>query len=348
MEISKEELIRAASRGLISVEQADALWTALEQRGDSRIKFNFANFFYFFGALIVIAAMGWLMTLGWENFGGWGISSIAGLYAVGFIVVGRNFWFRNKSVLRVAGGLLFTMAVCMTPLIVYGVERATGFWIERNPGIYRDFHTWVHGGSFFLELGTILAGLVAIKFVRFPFLTAPIAFWLWYMSMDLTPVLLGTNDSNFRAREWVSIWFGLVILLVTYLVDRRFPEDFAFWGYLFGLFAFWGGLSMMMSGSQLARFLYCLINVGLMLVSILLQRRAFMVFGGLGVSGYLGYLSWHVFENSELFPFILSAIGLGIIAAGVKYQRNEKRLQDAMLALWPERFRKLLPQARTA
>lgn len=346
MEITKKDLTEAADRGLLSPEQADALWKAMEEKVGGSSSFTFVNFLYFFGALIVIAAMGWLMTLGWENFGGWGISSISALYAAGFVVVGHSFWFRGKPGLRVAGGLLFTMAVCMTPLIVYGIERATGYWIEGNPGAYRDFHIWIRGSWLFMEVGTILAGLVALKFVRFPFLTAPIAFSLWYVSMDLTPLLLQSDDFNWHQRQWVSVWFGLIVILITYLIDRRTKEDFAYWGYLFGLLAFWGGLSMMESGSQLAKFLYCMTNVVLMLVSVLIQRRAFMVLGALGVSGYLGYLSYNVFRDSALFPFALSAIGIFVIFAGVKFQRNEKRIEAALSAAVPQRFRALLPQAR--
>jgi hypothetical protein len=46
-----------------------------------------------------------------------------------------------------------------------------------------------------MEVGTILAGSIALKFIRFPFLTFPIAFSLWYMSMDLTPLLLEETNS---------------------------------------------------------------------------------------------------------------------------------------------------------
>ena len=81
------------------------------------------------------------------------------------------------------------------------------------------------------------------------------------------------------------------MLVVAYWIDQRTSEDYSSWGYLFGLLAFWGGLSLMESGNQWNKFLYCLINVALMLLSVLLQRRVFIVFGALGVFGYLGYLS---------------------------------------------------------
>ena len=88
------------------------------------------------------------------------------------------------------------MAVCMTPLAIYGLERSLGVWPQGDPGHYSGFHFWVKGSWFFMEVGTILAGLIAVKFIPFAFLSAPIAFTLWYMSMDLTPLLYGKMNSH--------------------------------------------------------------------------------------------------------------------------------------------------------
>src|SRR3954465_11418535 len=106
---------------------------------------------------------------------------------------------------------------------------------------------------------------------------------------------------------------GGFVLLGTFFIDRRTPEDFAFWGYLFGLCAFWGGLSMMNSGSEVAKLVYALLNVGLIFLSVFLSRRVFAVFGSLGVFGYLSHLAYTVFENSIMFPFVLSILGIAVI-----------------------------------
>lgn len=344
MNVSRDDLTWAAAKGVISVQQAEALWRALERRQGAGPKFDLPHVAYYFGALIVIGAMGWFMNLGWERFGGGGIFLISAVYALCFVLAGRTLWYKEK--LKVPGGLLFTMAVCMTPLAIYGLERFTGIWPQSDPGVYRDYHIWVKGSWFLMEVGTILAGVVALRFIRFPFLTAPIAFSLWYMSMDLTPLLFGQKDFTWDQRLWVSLWFGLAVLLASYLVDRRTKEDYAFWGYLFGMLAFWGGLSLMESGSEFRRFLYCLINVGLMLLSVLLDRRVFIVFGSLGVFGYLGHLSYRVFKDSLMFPFVLSILGILIIYLGIKYQRNRGAIDRAILTLVPAQLRQRLPQER--
>jgi len=104
----------------------------------------------------------------------------------------------------------------------------------------------------------------------------------------------------------------------------------------------------MESGSELGKFFYCLINIVLMLLSVLLDRRVFIVFGALGVFGYLGHLAHSVFENSLLFPFALSFLGIVVIYLGTKYQRNRERLERTILALVPEGLRRFLPRERVA
>ncbi len=344
MRVSRSDLDWAVSQGAITRDQVDRLWRALENRAAAHPKFDLAHVAYYLGALIVISAMGWFMTEAWERFGGGGILTIAVIYAVAFALAGR--YLLDQSGLHVPGGLLVTMAVCMTPLAIYGLERLTGIWPQGDPGVYRGYHIWVKGSWLLMEAGTVLAGLVALAFVRFPFLTAPIAFSLWYMSMDLTPLLLGRAEFTWDERLWVSLSFGLAMLLVAYAIDRRTREDYAFWGYLFGLVAFWGGLSLLRSESELGRALYCIINVALMLLAVLLDRRAFMIFGALGVSGYLGHLAYRVFKDSLLFPFVLTLIGLGVIYLGVRYQRNRRIIDDAVRGLVPAGVRALLPPAR--
>jgi hypothetical protein len=344
MHISKEDLDWAASEKLISADQASLLWTRLEARYSNRSNFGVANVAYYLGALVVMSALGWFMTLGWQKFGGGGIFLIATGYAIAFLLAGYYLWFSQN--LKIPGGLLFTLAVWMVPLAIYGLEQLTGIWPQSDPGTFRDYHIWIKGSWVLMEVGTILAGLIALKFIRFPFLTFPIAFSLWYMSMDLTPLLLRRNEFTWNERLWVSLIFGAFILLVSYVVDRRTREDYAFWGYLFGLMAFWGGLSLMQSNSELNKFLYCLINVGLMLAAIFLDRRAFLVFGGLGVFVYLGHLSYEVFKDSMMFPFALSVLGLLIIFLGIKYQRNREAIEAAILNSLPDSLKNLRPAAR--
>ncbi len=328
-------------------EQAEALWGALEREAD-RPRFDLPNVAYYFGALVVISAMGWFMTEAWERLGGGGILLISLAYAGAFLMAGRALWRREG--LRVPGGLLVTLAVCMTPLAVYGFERMTGLWPQSDPGDYGGFYDWIRGSWLPMEAGTVAAGLVALRFFRFPFLVAPVAFALWFTSMDLTPLLYGEGVSSGAAYQKVSLCFGLAMLLGSYLVDLLAggEEDLAFWGYLFGTLAFWGGLSLLEGGTELDWFLYGLINLGMIPLSVLLGRRVLVVFGAVGVLGYTGHLAGEIFEDSILFPFALSAIGLAVIGLGIFYAKNRERIEHGVSSLLPEGARRFLPHDRTA
>lgn len=134
-------------------------------------------------------------------------------------------------------------------------------------------------------------------------------------------MLFGVEDFPWDERRWVSVWFGLL--------------------------AFWCGLSFMNSDSEWTKALYCLINLGLMAVSLLLERRAFIVFGAMGVFGYFGHLAYHVFENSLMFPFALTILGVTIIFLGIQFQKNGAKLQGAVLAHLPAVILQRLPRQRT-
>ncbi len=342
MKISRDDLRWAVEKGHLQPGQDTALWNAFEQRFSDRPKFDAANVAYYAGALLVLGAMGWFMTLAWESLPGAVLTLIAVGYATVFVFAGRWVW--DTLRLRVPGGLLFTAAVGMAPLATYGVLKQFDLWPEGRPEDFRGFHFKIHGSWIALEFATMLAGAVALKFRRFPFLTAPIAVAAWYLSMDIAMILLGSGHEYWAGREWVSVFFGLATLAFAYSLDLRSRhEDYAFWIYLFGLMAFWGGLSFMNSDSELGKFFYGVINVGLLLISVAIRRRMFAIFGALGVTGYIGHLSYRIFKDSMLFPVALTALGLCLVAAGIIYQRNRAQIEQAGRRLVPRAFMALLP-----
>ena len=244
------------------------------------------------------------------------------------------------------GGVLAAVAVSIVPLAVFAVERMTGLWpLDDTQANYHNYYTYVQGGWLLMEAATVIAGLLMLRLIPFPFIVMPIAVALWFMSMDLTEWIYG-EPFNWAQRQKVSLWFGLGLLLVFLGIDGRTREDYAFWGYLAGLLAFWGGLTSMDSDSEVGKALYCLINLGLMAVAVLLRRPMFMVFGAMGVAAYLGYLSYDVFADSLLFPVVLTLIGLGVIGLGLLYQKHRDHLSTRLRAALPPGLLALLPGLR--
>lgn len=340
MELNRSLLRDATENGLISEQQANQLWKFLSERGKDTPSFRFTHVLYYLGGLIAIGAMSLFMTLGWERFGGWGLFFIALAYA------GAGLWLTeyllNRSRLPIPAGITATFVVVLTPLAVYGLQAALGWWAEGK--VFREYHTLIDWRWIVMELATLASGAVMLWRYRLPFLVMPIAVTLWYMSMDLTPFLFGDTDLTWELRKFVSLWFGLLIVLLAFWMDirTRHDKDYAFWLYLFGVVAFWAGLSMTHSGSELNKFIYLCINLMMIVVGAMLSRRVFAVFGGLGAAGYLGHLAYHVFEDSMMFPFVLTIIGLGVIYLGIIWQRHEEMISDKLRGLLPLPVRELI------
>jgi hypothetical protein len=287
---------------------------------------NFVTVAYYFGAMLMITACAWFLGDNWNELGSAGILGIVVVYMV--TAAGLGWWLRDSGYI-IGGSLLITVAVCLVPLLTYSIEDLLGLWPNSHPGPYSGYYPWVNSSWMAMELATIAAAALALRYVRFGFLTAPIAFSFWFFSMDLAALIMNKTNLSWEGRKWISVGVGLCILVVGYGLERLLhkpgeprSEDFAFWCYLFGMFAFWGGLTMMDAKSEVMRALYALLNVGLIGVAVLLRRSTFLVFGALGVHLYLAHLAWEVFKNSLLFPFALAGLGLSMILITVWFQRR--------------------------
>lgn len=346
MHITRATLDEATSKGLLSDEQGQALWSYLLERELDTPSFKAAHILYYLGGMIAIGAMTLFMTLGWERFGGTGLLLVAVFYCA--IALTLTEFLLGRRHLAIPAGITASLAVVMVPLAVYGAQHMLGFWPSDDPSklAYRDYHTRIDWRWLIMELATLAWGAVALWRYRLPFLVLPVAVTLWYMSMDLTPFLFGGNAAEFFSDrgKLISMWFGIAMTLVAFTVDVRSirSKDFAFWLYIFGVLTFWGGLSSMNSDRELSKFLYFCINLLLIAFGAALSRRVFAVFGAIGVAMYLGHLSHTVFKDSMLFPVALTAIGLVVIAAGVYWQRHEATIGEWLRSFLPARVRNLV------
>ncbi|MEX5341200.1 DUF2157 domain-containing protein [Pseudomonas sp. I2] len=338
-----KDLARAVDAGILQPGQEQALLAFLRQQPENRGTFQLAHVAFYFGALLIMGAMGWLLTEAWMRIGDSALLAIALLYIV--LLTGFAMALQRRQQ-PIAAGVLAAVAVSIVPLAVFAIERMLGWWpLDDTQADYHQYYTYVQGGWLLMEAATVLAGLLMLRLVPFPFIVMPIAVALWFMSMDLSEWFFGSPFS-WEQRRTVSLWFGLALLLVFVVVDGRPRRDYAFWGYLAGLAAFWGGLTLMNSDSELGKALYCLVNLGLMGLAVLLRRPVFMVFGAMGVAAYLGYLSYEVFADSLLFPLVLTLIGLGVIGLGLLYQKRREQLSQSLRARLPSWLQQALPALR--
>jgi len=344
MPYSKTDLQAASDAGIISAGQLETLLAFLQARGTASPspKFDVVHMLWYAGALIVIGAMGLFSTLAFSQMGGGALTTTALVYAVLFASAGHYLWTAKN--LRTPGGLLIAVAVSMAPLAVYGIQDTLGLWSQfGKPGTLHG-PLWSKGSWLPMELATIAASALALRFYRFPFITFIMAGALWCLSIDIVPWITGSRPNDFETARIVSIWFGLAMLVTAVMVNtRQRSGDFAFWLYLFGMLAFWGGISATSGGTALQKALYCAMNVGFLFLAIFLGRRVFAVFGALGIAMYLSDLAAAVFKDSLLFPFALSLIGIAIIAFGLYYHRRQAAIAAWMDARMPEMLKRLRP-----
>ena len=181
--------------------QADALAThlatvaphaarnAAANRSHAAPRFTFVHVLYYLGGMIAIGAMSLFMTLGWNSLGGWG----------GFVTRGllRRAGARAHALvpgakqLEIPAGIMATLAVAMVPLAIFAAQMALGYWGEDKP--YRDYHVYIDWRWIMMELGTLAIGAILLWRYRFPFMLMPISVTLWYMSMDIVPFLFGAG-----------------------------------------------------------------------------------------------------------------------------------------------------------
>ena len=356
--LCQADLSDAAHAGLITPQQAQLLWarwsaagsampvaSAVQGAGMGGPRFSFTNTLYYFGGMVAIGAMTLFMTLGWQSFGAWGLAAISAAYLLACLKVADHLKARS---LAVPAGILATLAVCLVPLLVWSVQHGMGWWPPGGAERYSAYHTHVNWRWLTLEFGTLAAGVVMLWRYRLPFMVMPIAVTLWYMNMDVAHAIWTDTDHwDWQFIRDVSLVFGMATVFIALWVDVRsrralvseWRQDYAFWLYLFGTLMFWGGLSLRDSDSEWGKALYCLINLVLVFAGAAIGRRVFTVFGGLGVTMYLGHLSYKVFGDSILFPFLLTLLGLGVVALGIWWQRHEAQINQRLSAWLPAGLR---------
>lgn len=338
MKITRAVLNKAVDANIITANQADHLFQFLHEQPELSPGFNLTNVLYYFGGLVAIGAMTLFMNLGWETFGGWGLFYLSLLY--GILGICLTTIFQRKS-LHIPAGICATFVISLTPLAIYGLQVAMNWWPDNST--YQDYHAYVKWNWLFMELGTLIVGLILAWIYRYPFMIMPIAVTLWYMSMDIA-AMLDENYVTFELRALVSMYFGLATLFLAFWVDirSRHSGDYAFWLYLFGVLAFWGGLSSQSSDSELSKFFYLCINLAMIGIGVLLVRKVFVIFGALGCAFYMGHLAFDIFKDSLFFPVALTAIGMLIIYLGILWQKHEKILTQKAQSCLPGPLQELL------
>jgi hypothetical protein len=340
---TKKNLDDAVTENIISFEQSQKLMEFLDKQPNTSPKFNFTNVLYYIGGMIAIGAMTLFMNLGWESFGGVGIVLISLFYGLAGVKLANVF--KSKE-LAIPAGICGTFVIALTPIAVYGIQHAIGAWPDDS--VYRDYHRYIKWHWLYMELSTLAVGAIVAWKYKYPFLVMPIAVTFWYLTMDLSAIITG-GDYSWELRKIVSLYSGLLMIALGFWVDirTRNKEDYSFWLYLFGVIAFWGGMSLQYSDSEMSKLIYFSINLLMIAAGVVIVRRVFVIFGAIGSTGYIAHLASGMFQDSWFFPIILTLLGLLVIYLGVLWQKNEMLITSKVRRFMPQVLRELLDAKRS-
>ena len=366
LQVRRADLARAVSDNLITSPQADALWAAWSAQaatasattpmtGSSSTRpsgptFGFTNVLYYFGGMLAVGSMSYFMVLSLAMIGAGALLALT-LFNIALCLWGARAL--EARAVPTPAGILATLVIVMAPLAAWCLQNLAGLWPDGSTlHTFSDYHNYIDWRWLTLEATTLIVAASMMLRHRHPFMVMPIAVTIWYISMDAVSWLVHLHqDDLYDGSSWAlyrnaSLVFGLLTCLAAIWIDLRTRmagsrQDFAFWLYVFGVMMFWSSMSASDSGSQLAKLAYCAINVAMVFFGAAIHRRVFTIFGGLGVTAYLGFEAYHVFEDSVWFPFVLFALGLAVVALGVLWQRRETAIQGRLSTLLPPFLRPL-------
>lgn len=211
-------------------------------------------------------------------------------------------------------------------------------WPKNDPGVFTGFHIWIRPGWIIMEVATIVVGIGYLTVVQFPFLLFPVSFSLWYLSMDLTPLITGwTKHTYITIRARVSFVVGLLMIALGYIAERGLgtEPDLGFWLYFFGLLTCWAAVNFTYPSTDTFGSLFLLGNMCLILIGSRLDRTTFYVFGTLGIIEYVGslYISIIKASNSLQLWLLKALVAAALFAQAVRHDGNMEILAGLVCML---------------
>ena len=308
-------------------------------------KSGIETFLYYLGAGIIISTMLWYIGDIWQNYRHLGLTLISGFCFAMFAVIGNFFWNKKR---KIAGGILFTCSISVVPIFIWSLESVIGIMPE-DINIYHQFHTQVKSGWVSIEILTLAVGFIFLKYRRFPLMLALLSFILYYLSMDIVPLIFGYTESYidltifFKNDTWSALTqpshliyeytrliFSMGMLAWAFKYERlnREGEDYSFWLYLFGAMMFsWSTWAIFRrlgwlesSYEYLGHAVFDLVYLRLWQV---LRRRVFLILGGIGLAYSCIHIVHRIFSIALAFESIAMMFGLLLIIFGIREERLE-------------------------
>lgn len=328
------DLDRWVERGIIAVDQRDAIVRDLESAPPPDDGLTLTTVLYYSGGLLVLVAYAIFLGFQWEAMNGAGRLAISAASFAFFAAL--SFFLLRDGRLRLPGELLQIVAVAIVPLLVFAFLDAIGLWPD-DPG-FRSPFTGEAREQYQADLAwaRMAIGGVTLIFVAGVFRWRPSPYLLAAAAAAATSFLVdasiqaGGPDAHYEFETGQTVLIaiaGAVLFAAGVAVRGRTERDYAVWLYAMGVAWLAVGLGAEAFSSEAAGWgtLWMIAAVGVLAFSVPLQERLLAAAGILGALAYLGKLVFDVFESANA-ALVLIVIGLLILGAGLLYQRFGERL----------------------
>jgi uncharacterized membrane protein len=318
-----QALARWRQAGIITPAQAEAI-QRLEAHAPAdaptadRFRLNPATLIVYIGAFLVAVASIVFVALGWSDMGRtqqfvWGTLAVAVPWgaAYGLRRSGKPMAVQGSIPLVIAGNVALL-------LFVYTLYRLAGWWPD-HPDRPSSQDTTSQLMALDFAIAAVAAAAIAI-WLRLPFmlLLAGGAGWMaWIQIVDQ----IWRTEGEDPILQTSLYGFALVALgfVVTWLGQRHY----AFWLFLVGLavsFLF-VGIDAFDDALGPTGLLFLVMTLAAIGVSLWLEFRVFLLFGAVGLYGWVSALIVETFGGSRPVAFALIVLGAVIVAFGLAWQR---------------------------
>ena len=322
---SRDLLNAGVEKGIISAGQRDALLALGSGEGtgaEAGRALNGVTIAYGVGALVVLFAFGWFLADRWKVLGPSGVFGVTIAYAAVFLVVSH---ITRREGFPVAHGVATLLAVAMVPLATWALMQWTGIWspeYHRLCGLRVVPFGYCQGEPLAIELSAVAAALIALRRVKFPPLTIPIA----VVSVSMPERFIrewSAASYNGVTMGWRWVIVASLVATAAYVIDRRMrDDDYGVWFWVAASFTTLVGTVSVLGGDAYLRWYLGPVSLVVLVASVYLRRRVLLALGIAGVFGYLAWLASDVFKLTLAFPLLLAVLGVAIIIVTVWLQRR--------------------------
>ena len=322
----EDALERWHQSGIITPEQASAI-RDLERRSPhpalaapERPRISPATLIIVIGAVLVVVASAVFIGLGWSSMGRvqqfvWATLAVVLSWGVAWRMR------RTGSALAVQGSA-YLIALGNVALLLFGYTlfRLTGIWPDR-PNLTENEDTVRALAAINLGVSAVVAAGFAFR-LRLPFMllvAGSLGAWAWH---DLI-MLVAMDDDAVAPDDWKMGLYGLFLIAAGMLLARRGLRQHAFWLFLVGLSVAFLYLGIFAFDSALGAggLLFLLMAIAAVGASLWLEFRVFLLFGALGLYGWVSALIIDTFGGSQIVALLLILVGAAIVLAGLAWQR---------------------------